>query len=204
MSPRIITFLFLLSILLGASTYSQETVRESSSGKSFPASLTFSSGGKDYSLSLTGVTVRKKLVFKVYGMGHYMQDPPQNSGEATFNEILKDGKAKQITMIFVRDVDAPTIQKAYRDGFKENATAAELAALQPLIDRFLTAFNAGVKENEIFILRWLPGGTIVPVVQGEEKQSVTDQTFARTLWSIWFGEDSIVDRDDLITRLNTK
>lgn len=204
MSPRIITFLFLLSILLGASTYSQETVRESSSGKSFPASLTFSSGGKDYSLSLTGVTVRKKLVFKVYGMGHYMQDPPQNSGEATFNEILKDGKAKQITMIFVRDVDAPTIQKAYRDGFKENATAAELAALQPLIDRFLTAFNAGVKENETFILRWLPGGTIVPVVQGEEKQSVTDQTFARTLWSIWFGEDSIVDRDDLITRLNTK
>jgi hypothetical protein len=107
-------------------------------------------------------------------------------------------------MIFVRDVDAPTIQKAYRDGFKENATTAELVALQPFIDRFLTAFNAGVKENDIFILRWLPGGIIVPVVQGEEKQSITDQTFARVLWSIWFGGDSIVDRDDLITRLNTR
>jgi hypothetical protein len=204
MSRRIPASVFLLSILLLGSTYSQETVQESSTGKSFPATLTFSSGGKDYSLGLTGVTVRKKVVFKVYGMGHYMQDPPRNSGEATFNEILKDGKAKQITMIFVRDVDAPTIQKAYRDGFKENATAAELAAFQPLLDKFLAAFNAGVKENDTFILRWLPGGTIVPVVQGEEKQSITDQNFARVLWSIWFGGDSIVDRDDLITRLNTK
>jgi long-chain acyl-CoA synthetase len=198
------TIILLALLLASFVAVAQEMVQESSTGKSFPVSLTFSSGGKDFTLSLTGVAVRKKLVFKVYGMGHYMQDPPRGNGDATFNEILTDGKAKQITMVFVRDVDAASIQKAYQDGFKENSTKEELAAIQPFIDKFLTAFTGGVKENDAFILRWLPGGSIVPVIQGQEKPAVTNPIFARVLWTIWFGEDSIVDRDDLVTRLGEK
>ena len=182
----------------------QETVQEPSTGKSFPVSVTFSSGGKDFTLSLTGVAVRKKLVFKVYGMGHYMQDPPQGNGDAAFNEILTDGKAKQITMVFVRDVDAATVQKAYQDGFEENSTKEELAAIQPFIEKFLTSFTGGVKENDTFLLRWLPGGRVSLVVQGEEKPAVTNPTFARVLWKFWLGEDSVVDRDDLVARLGGK
>jgi hypothetical protein len=192
--------LFLVASLLLA----QEMVTEPSTGKAFPTKITVTSSGTEYALNLTGVAVRKKFVFKVYGMGHYMQDPPASTGEAAFKAILTDGKAKQITMTFVRDVDAGSIQNAYRDGFKENSTKDELKAIQPFIDKFLGSFTSGVKENDVFILRWMPGGTIIPIIQGQEKEAVSNPTFARVLWTIWFGGDSIVDRDDLVSRLAAK
>jgi len=180
---------------------SQQTVTEPSTGKTFPKEVTFKRGESSYMATLTGVAVRKKLIFKVYGMAHYMQDPIKGSKNDVFKSILTDGRAKQIDMIFVRDVDLGKIQEAYRDGFKNNSTADELRTIDQQIKTFLGFFTKDVKENDEFILRWLPGGTIVAVVQGEEKPAITDLTFAKVLWTIWFGEDSIVDREDLIGSL---
>jgi hypothetical protein len=43
-----------------------------------------------------------------------MQDPVRVASEEDgFKAILSDGKAKQITMDFARDVDAPKIKDAY-------------------------------------------------------------------------------------------
>ena len=179
----------------------QEKVTEPSTGKTFPASITFSSGGTEYQLQLTGVTVRKKLVFKVYGMAHYMQNPVRMDEAGAVKQVLTEGKAKQITMIFVRDVDAASIQGAYRDGFAENASKEELASLKGTIEKFVASFAAGVKETDVYILRWLPGGTVIPIIKGEEKEAITNPLFARVLWTIWFGEDSIVDPDDLVSRI---
>lgn len=58
-----------------------------------------------------------------------------------------------------------------------------------------------VKENQQYVLRWLPGGTILSTIQGEEKPAITNDTFARILWPIWLGPDSVVDRDDLVARI---
>ncbi|HCV42961.1 MAG TPA: hypothetical protein DGH68_05720 [Bacteroidetes bacterium] len=179
----------------------QDKVTEPSTGKQFDSKVVVSYDGTNYALQLTGVTVRKKLVFKVYGMAHYMQEPTTMSMENAFQTILTDGKSKQIIMDFARDVDPQKIQGAYRDGFKENASEEDLKKLQPMIDQFVGFFAKDVKENDQFILRWLPGGTIVAIVQGEQKPAVKGELFARTLWSIWFGEESIVDREDLVSRI---
>lgn len=183
------------------STPAQEPVKEPSTGKSFPAEVKVSYGGADYTLKVTGLTVRKKVFFKVYGMAHYMQDPVAGSKQEAFKTILTDGKAKQITMDFARDVDVAKIQDAYKDGFREHASTDEFTKLQPLIDRFTGYFSRDLKENDKYVLRWLPGGTILASIQGEEKPAITDVTFARVLWSIWFGEGSIVDRDDLVSTM---
>ncbi len=190
----------LLSIIV-ASGMAQDRVTEPSTGKSFESKAVFSYNGTDYVQQLTGMAVRKKLVFKVYGMAHYMQEPAAASRDAAFKAVLTDGPAKEIVMTFVRDVDRDKIREAYREGFKENASTEDLKKLQPLIDRFVGYFTGDVKENDQFVLHWLPGGVIIAVVQGEQKNPITDVLFARTLWSIWFGEDSIVDRDDLIDRM---
>jgi hypothetical protein len=178
----------------------QETVKESSTGKTFPTTITVAHEGKNLSLALTGTTVRKKIIVKVYGMAHYMQDPPSGKPKDLCAAILTDGKAKQLTMEFVRDVTVNQIRGAYHDGFEENATKDEMKAIAPLVEKFLGYFTNEVKENDRFILRWLPGGVIQAQVQGTEKPAITDPTFARVLWSIWFGEDSIVDREDLVSR----
>ncbi len=166
--------------------------------------VSFSYNNTDYSLQLTGVAVRKKMVFKVYGMAHYMQEPQKLSEEAAYKAILTDGKAKQITMNFARDVDKQKIQDTYRDGFKENVSAEDFKKIQSAIDQYVGFFSKDVKENDQFVIRWLPGGTITAIVQGEQKPAITNPVFAQTLWTIWFGEDSIVDREDLVSRIITQ
>ena len=180
---------------------SQQTVTEPSTEKKFPAEVTFKNGETSYTVSVTGVAVRKKVIIKVYGMAHYMQNPVRATRKDAFAAILTDGKAKQISMEFVRDVDLGKIQEAYHDGFKSNCSAEDFAKIEPLVNKFVGYFTKDVKENDQFVLRWLPGNTIVAIVQGEEKPPIVDATFAKTLWSIWFGEDSIVDRDDLVSRI---
>jgi hypothetical protein len=196
------TAIILLSgiLLCGSLLLAQETVKESSTGKTFPTAVTVSHEGKNLTLALTGTTVRKKIIVKVYAVAHYMQDPPTGKEKDLYPAILTDGKAKQLTMEFVRDVTVSQIRGAYHDGFEENATKEEMNALAPLLEKFLGNFTNDVKENDRFVLRWLPGGVVQAQVQGVDKPAVTNATFARILWSIWLGEDSIVDREDLVSR----
>ena len=195
--------LLLPLLLVAALAAGQETVTEPSTGKTFPATVRYTWQGTEYTMSLTGTAVRKKLVFKVYGMAHYAQDPASGRKEDALAAMLVDGKARQITMDFARDVDAGKIRDAYLDGFRENSTAGEMKEIQPLVDQFIGYFAVDVKENQQFIVRWLPGGTVVATVAGAEKPPITNPVFARVLWSIWLGKDSIVDRDDLVARIAT-
>ena len=181
--------------------YAQENVKEPSTGKSFPDQLSFTHDGKDYTLTLTGVSVRKKLVFKVYGMAHYVDKFTKGSDKEAFNTVMAEGNAKQITMEFARDVDAAKIKETYEESFKEHATGEELKAIKPYLDQFLGFFTQDVKENDRFVLRWIPGGTITSTIIGQDKPPLKDAAFARILWSIWLGEDSVVDRDDLVERM---
>lgn len=200
---RALTVVILAGALAGT-VFAQEKITEPSTGKEFPATVTLTVAGKPVSLHATGVAVRKKFIIKVYGMVHYMQDPVPGKEQEVIASVLTDGKAKQISLSFVRDVDVTSIQGAYRDGFKNNATPADLAKIQPTVDKFLTYFTSNVKEGDSFTYQWLPGGTVVVVARGEEKPALTDPLFARTLWTIWFGEDSIVDREDLLAKVLTR
>ena len=191
----------LLAMAAPCRTVAQDRVQESSTGKSFPTQVTVAYEGKNYSLSLTGTAVRKKMVFKVYGIAHYAEDPQAGSEENVLAAMLTDGKAKQITMEFVRDVDVEKIQGAYRDGFKENLSEADATALAPLVEQFLGYFKKEVKENDRFVLQWLPGGVVIAQTQGTTHPPVKSVAFAKALWSIWLGEDSIVDREDLVGRI---
>ena len=179
----------------------QEMVQEPSTEKNFPAEITVQNESTSYTLQLTGLAVRKKFFFKVYGIAHYLQDAMKMSEEEAYKACLTDGKAKQITMDFSRDVGVDKITDSYKEAFEENATKEELAAVQPSLKQFLGYFTKEVKENEQYVLRWFPGGTVVSIVQGEEKPAITDTTFARILWSIWLGPNSVVDRDDLVSRI---
>lgn len=203
------TFSAVSALLLGGLLWvgmsmAQDVVKESSTGKTFPTTVKYSYGGGDYTMDLTGVTVRKKFIFKVYGVGHYMQGAPHGKSGDVLKYIQTDGQAKQLTMVFVRDVDAGKIRETYMDGFNENAGADEMSAIMASVTQFVGFFDRDVKENDEFVLRWLPGGTVVATVAGNEKPAIVDVRFARVLWSIWFGDNSIVDRDELVERLITK
>lgn len=190
--------LLLCSTLLSAVSPAQDVVIETSTEKEFPREVTFSHDTTTYTLTATGTTVRKKFFFKVYGMVHYMEDPQSGSVKEVIQSVLTQEKAKQIVMDFARDVGSNQIQDAYRDGFRENATEEELKTIQTDVDSFVNYYSTEIKENDQLILRWLPGGTVVAIINDEEQPPITNQTFARVLWTIWFGPDSIVDPEELV------
>ncbi|MCB0262994.1 MAG: chalcone isomerase family protein [Calditrichaeota bacterium] len=201
MKQALFTCFTVLAIGFFCSVAAQEMVEEGSTGKMFPASVQFSYDGADYALNLTGTTVRKKFVFKVYGVAHYMDVSGKMSEKEALAKALEDGVAKQIVMDFSRDVGADKIQGAYRETFENNTTKAEYAAIESLVNQFIGYFNEEIKEDQQYVLRWLPGGVLLTTINGVEKPAITNAVLARALWSAWLGEDAIVDRENLVSRI---
>ncbi|MEZ4762092.1 MAG: hypothetical protein R3C26_02445 [Calditrichia bacterium] len=50
-------------------------------------------------------------------------------------------------------------------------------------------------------MRWLPGGVLLTTINGVEKPAITNAVLACALWSVWLGEDAIVDREKLVSRI---
>ena len=154
-------------VFVSSFAFGQQTVKEPSTEKSFPAQVTIKNAEKQYTLAVTGLAVRKKMFFKVYGIAHYMEQVEKaNSNDDACKTVLIDGKAKQITMDFARDVDAGKIKDAYLDGFKSHASTDELQKIKPLVDQFVGYFSKDLKENDQIILRWLPGGSVTAIKIG--------------------------------------
>ena len=163
-------------------------------GVEFPSEVAVSHDDGLTRLALTGMDVRRKYFVDVYWVAHYMQDPPNGSEAAIFETVLTDGPVKQLTLQFVRDVKAKRLRNGVREDFKRCATKSELSELGDIVERFV----ASVRDAQIddrFVLRWLPGGRIQAAHHDEVVFDVTDPKFARIVWSIWFGEKSIVERE---------
>lgn len=196
--------LFLLLTAAAPHVEPQGLIREPQTGIEFPKNVSFQYAGKDYSLSSTGTAVRMKFFFKVYGMVHYMDEAgeaKQPTLQKALEEIMADNTAKQMTIEYVREVDGNKIQSALRNGFQRNSTPSEYQEVLPLVDELCESFNQPVKKNTQFILRWLPGGTIIYLLNGEQKAVIQNPLFARILWAIWLGDKSVVDRNQLVRML---
>jgi len=198
MSRRSFLFSFfaLITLLVNFSpAYSQVT--EPSSGVSFPAQV--SVGGTN--AVITGVGLRKKAIFKVYAIASYMDASKINKGADPYSQLLADGPAKQITMHFVRDVDASSIRGAFEDSLKSNIPSYATSPAKKNADAFLAA-QVDMKTNQEIVLRWTQGGKIEVVINGQPKANFTDPVLARGIWAIWLGASPI--SGDIKTGLVTK
>jgi hypothetical protein len=177
-------------------------VKDSATGLSFPSEVSFTHEGKGYKLEATGVSTRKKLFIKIYSIVSYLQDAAQATKSDIFDEILKDGKAKQLTLKFVRSVPADKVMEGYHDSFKTALAGRSSPELNSLIEKYIDLFNHEAKEGEEQVIRWLPGGYVEVLFNGKVGGSFTNVEFAKTLWSIWFGPKGVVNRDQLVTYIH--
>lgn len=205
MKLTIILALFLFSSVQAADFYPEAKKEETLKETSFPQSVFIEYNNEKLDLSLTGETIRKKFFLKIYSMAHYVEEKPNASFEnkGIYQHILQQYGAKQISMVFLRALKAEQIQKSLLAGIKLNTNEDEFSQILPQVDVFMRAINEDVKENDEFTLRWLADGTIISLFQGKQISSIKDEAFARTLWAIWFGESSVIDRDLLIKELLT-
>ncbi|MDH3197538.1 MAG: chalcone isomerase family protein [Candidatus Krumholzibacteria bacterium] len=190
--------LVLAGALAAGLAVAQETVEEPSTKKRFPATVTLADGEETFSLPLTGTAVRKKFIVKVYAVAHHMAGGPFASEDEALVAALAGGTPRQLTLHFARGVGADKIQGAFREGFEKNASVEEGELIRDAVEQFAGYFDGDVAEDEQYVLRWMPGGTVTTVVAGEEKPAIENEAFARVLWRIWLGEKAIVDRKKLV------
>ena len=173
------------------------------SNNNFSKNINFTYNNKQLDLSLTGETIRQKFFLDIYSMAHYVEQKPTILDNNIYNDILLSSGAKQISMIFLRDLSSDQIQKSLIEGIKLNSTQDEYLIIQPQVKEFMQAIYKDVEQNDSFIIRWLPDGTLVSVFKGKQVCAIKNALFAKTLWSIWLGDQSIVNREALIDKLLT-
>lgn len=188
----------LLSPILSAE---EDTIVDKTTGKVFPANVSFTSEGNNYNLDATGVSTRTKFFVKVYSVAHYLQKSTDVNSKNIFNQIFSDDKAKQLTLIWVRDVDSRTIKDGYMDTFKKVFSQEQQKELNGQIEQFLGFFNENAKINDRQVIRWIPGGIIEVDINGVKKGQVKSVDFAKAVWGIWLGAKSVVPRNQLVSKV---
>jgi len=193
----VILFFFLTPVTHAGVTHSETK---------FPVNIVIEYNNEQLDLVLTGLTIRKKFFLKIYSMAHYIEQKSDvsdsdTSGVEIYKNILLNNDAKQISIIFLRALSAKQIQKSLISGIKLNSSEEEYLLITPQVDEFIQAIDGDVEQGDEFIIRWLPDSTLVSIFQGEQISAIKNHIFAKTLWSIWFGNDSIVDRKSLIKEL---
>jgi hypothetical protein len=175
-------------------------VTDKATGESFPASVSFEDQGKKFDLDITGVSTRKKLMFKIYSVAHYLQKGVITSSDP-LQAILSDDNAKQLTIKWVRDVPGDRVREGYEESFKTAISSPDYTQLQSAIDTYIGFFDHDVKKGDVHTIRWIPSGIIEVQINGKPVGKVSSPEFAKGLWNIWFGTKSVVNRENLLSSI---
>jgi len=134
----------------------------------------------DKTLKLNGMGLRKKVFFKVYVAGLYVETP---SKDAT--AIIAADAARLVTMKYLRDVGKGKITEAFQEGFENNAK--ELAAKQKAnIDKMITAVP-DLKDGDTMSFSYLPGKGTTLTHNGKDLLTVEGKEFADAVFLLWLG-----------------
>jgi hypothetical protein len=131
-------------------------------------------------LKLNGMGLRTKVVFKVYVLGLYLENP---SKDAT--AIISSDQIKSLRMSLLRSVGGAKIAETIMEGFERNSKA-QMGALKARLDKLRAMIPDVVKGDEI-VFTYVPGkGTLVRA-KGAEKGVIEGKDFADALFSVWLG-----------------
>ena len=138
----------------------------------------------DAELQLNGLGIRKAtlLAVKVYVAGLYL---PQKSSDA--GQILSANQPWQLTLRFVRGIDASDIRDAFKEGF-EHAVGEKIAALRPRIDT-LNARMVDFKEGQYLTFASDPAKGVTTDVNGATGGAIEGTDFGTALLSVWIGQE---------------
>ena len=131
-------------------------------------------------LKLNGMGLRKKLMFKVYVAGLYVETPTK-APEA----IISSEQTKRMQLHVLRNLRASQVTEAIEEGFEKNSKA-QMGALSDRLKRFSGMF-ADVVEGDQIVMTYVPGKGTSVSVKGTEKGTVEGKDFSDALFSVWLG-----------------
>ena len=133
-------------------------------------------------LTLNGLGLRQATAFKVnvYVAALYVA---KASGDAS--AILAASTPKELILHFVRDVSGADLNKAWEEGFANNARE-QVPALKERIEA-LKGWMADMKTGQRLTFTHKPGLGIQVDANGTVKGTIKGDDFAKAFLSIWLG-----------------
>lgn len=195
---KLIKILFACVTCITGTLPAIEMIEDPTTKNSFLKNIQIDTRIKNYQLQATGTDSRSKYFIKVYSVAHYWENPIQGKRDELFQAIMQDDKAKQFIFHWLYDIDSKKLRDGFLESFHMLLTESQFRHMTPSIEKFVGYFNKDIKVNDIHQISWIPGGTIDVIVNGERKGSIKDKEFAETLWTIWMGPKSSLNRNNLI------
>ena len=137
-------------------------------------------------LKLNGIGLRKKVVFKVYVAGLYVENPSKNA-----STIISTDEVRSITLHVLRGLSGNQIGEAISDGFWHNSKS-QMGALTERLQK-LTGMFPAVVEGDLIVLTYVPGKGTSVSAKGQEKGVIEGKDFADALFSVWLGANPVQD-----------
>lgn len=130
-------------------------------------------------LVLNGIGLRAATILRVkaYVGGLYLEKPTHDA-----DAVITSRQIKRVTMKFLRDIGRNQLASGWAD---------ELRKVKPKpsedeIARF-GSFIPDVKTGDTMSFTWRPGAGIDVTLNGKTQGVVSDEDFARALFTLWFG-----------------
>jgi hypothetical protein len=156
------------------------------------SSVTYSSeidakvNGQNVPMTLTGVAVRKKLLFNVYAVGSYVH---KGTPLKTAEDLAATDAPKMLHLVMERDIDGKDLGQAFADAIRLNYPAPAFDAEVKLLTDYLK--SRSVKKGDQFMLVHAPGVGVECVMNGKTETVIRNVAFARAIWDIYLGPKNI-------------
>jgi hypothetical protein len=137
-------------------------------------------------LKLNGIGLRKKMLFKVYVAGLYVEAPSKDPAT-----VISADSVKCIRLHILRGLSGSQIGEAISDGFHRNSKA-QMGALSERLLKLNGMFPAVVEGDQI-VLTYVPGKGTMVSAKGQDKGSIEGKDFADALFAVWLGANPVQD-----------
>lgn len=137
-------------------------------------------------LQLNGAGVSKRLVFKVYAIGLYLQDQRR-----TTEAVLSSDGPRRLFIRLLRDITPDEFEDAVIDQLPDGPEAldARVAAQLENLGKAISRQANGLRRGDQLTLDWIPGtGTVVELNRRPLTAPLHDIRVYNALLNIWLGD----------------
>jgi len=165
----------IIAVMMAAPTQAQMTIN----GVTLPASI--KAGETD--CSLNGGGIRKKLFFKLYVGGLYLEEKSSDA-----NAIVNADKAMAVKLEITSGmISSENMSEAINEGF-EASTGGNIAPLKAEIEEFVNTFKKSeIVEGNVFDIIYVPGKGVESYKNGTLQGTIAGMDFKKALFGIWLG-----------------
>jgi hypothetical protein len=135
-------------------------------------------------LKLNGAGLRKKMVFKVYVAGLYVETPARDAAA-----LLSSNQVKSMRLRMMRSVKGKQIAESIQEGFDRNSKAQQ-DKLKDRLGKF-AAMIPDVDEGDDIVMTWVPDQGTKVSVRGTDRGTIEGRDFADALFAVWLGPDPV-------------